>query len=198
MTLRDRIGGNHLRGSIYGSTFRRTLAACLRLPLGLRVASPGKLERDSELALTEWMIDHLSVAVHAFPDRDALKSLEERVLERLNPPLNLEGMSATPVRAQLSALRRTLAESPSGAVRLGTRCETEAAPPRTLTGEKRPVACVRTTPTLHEELVAILRQRGRGWMTTEELAAAVNSRGQYVKRDRGLDPGVVVSSGRQG
>jgi hypothetical protein len=40
-----------------------------------------------------------------------------------------------------------------------------------------------TRITLHEELVAILRERGGGWMTTRELADAVNERGRYHKRD---------------
>ena len=36
--------------------------------------------------------------------------------------------------------------------------------------------------TLHEEIAAILRQRG-GWMTTQEIADTVNERGNYVKKD---------------
>jgi hypothetical protein len=36
--------------------------------------------------------------------------------------------------------------------------------------------------TLHEELVAILRERGTA-MSTKELAAEVNRRGRYRKRD---------------
>ena len=38
-------------------------------------------------------------------------------------------------------------------------------------------------PTLHEELVAILREAGNRWMTTEELARLVNARDRYRKRD---------------
>jgi hypothetical protein len=37
--------------------------------------------------------------------------------------------------------------------------------------------------TLHEELAGILRDNGNRWMTTEELAAEVNERGAYAKRD---------------
>lgn len=41
-------------------------------------------------------------------------------------------------------------------------------------------------PTLHAELRAILREAGNPWMTTAELAAAVNQRGRYVKGDGSL------------
>jgi hypothetical protein len=37
--------------------------------------------------------------------------------------------------------------------------------------------------TLHEELAEILREHGNRWMTTTELANAVNERGIYEKRD---------------
>jgi hypothetical protein len=40
--------------------------------------------------------------------------------------------------------------------------------------------------TLHEELVAILDANANRWMTTEELAIAVNRRGRYAKRDGSL------------
>jgi hypothetical protein len=108
MTLRARIGGNHLAGTIYGSTFRRTLAAILRRPLDLQLRSAGCLERDSERSLSGWMRQHLDVAVHPFPERDALASLEKEVLAVLDPPLNLDGMALTPVRARLRELRGEL------------------------------------------------------------------------------------------
>ena len=41
----------------------------------------------------------------------------------------------------------------------------------------------RTKLTLHEELARILREEGNRWMTTEELAAEVNSAGHYRKKD---------------
>jgi hypothetical protein len=40
-----------------------------------------------------------------------------------------------------------------------------------------------TRVTLHEELADILRERDNAWMTTSELANAVNHRGRYRKRD---------------
>ena len=108
MSLRARIGGNHLAGTIYGSTFRRTLAAILREPLQLQLKSPGRLERYSEKSLSAWMRQHLEVAVYPFPERDVLASLENEVLAVLDPPLNLEGMRWSPVRARLRVLRAEL------------------------------------------------------------------------------------------
>ena len=93
-TLRNRIGSNHLRGTIRGSTFRRTLGACLRERLGLGIIAPGRLAPDSERALSSWMHEHLTVAVHPFPNRDVLGNLESEVLTALNPPLNLERPTA--------------------------------------------------------------------------------------------------------
>ena len=37
--------------------------------------------------------------------------------------------------------------------------------------------------TLHDELADILREHANPWMTTEELAAEVNLRGNYRKED---------------
>ncbi len=37
--------------------------------------------------------------------------------------------------------------------------------------------------TLHQEIEVILREHGNNWMTTTEIAAAVNRRGNYRKRD---------------
>ncbi len=108
-TVRSRIGGNHIRGSVRGSTFRLTLAAVLRGPLELQVAGPRKLGSGSEQRLTTWILTHLEVAVHPFPDADRLGDLERSVLSLLDPPMNLEGMPLTSLRTKLSALRRDIA-----------------------------------------------------------------------------------------
>ena len=39
---------------------------------------------------------------------------------------------------------------------------------------------------LHNEVAAILRAHGNDWMTTRELADAVNARGKFRKRDGSL------------
>ena len=103
-----RIGGNHLRGRIRASTFRLTLASALAIPLMLITDTEGNLDRVSERRLSAWMREHLHIAVHPFAERDALSDLEHRVLARLNPPLNLDGMSPPPLRAAVSEMRTKL------------------------------------------------------------------------------------------
>jgi hypothetical protein len=174
MTLRQRLGGNHLGGSIRGSTFRRTLGACLLEAIGLSIAAPGKLARASETELSAWMRGHLHVAIHAFPNRDALGALEHRVLAALDPPLNLEGMPSTAVRQRVSELRRVLTR---GEASLGNGRES---PPARRAGRQRDPA---RGVTLHDEIAAILDHGGRP-MTTAEIADAVNQRALYIKRDK--------------
>ncbi len=81
----------HLGGNHEFSTFRRTLGAVLRV---------------DEARLTTWMHGHLRVVAVPCADADALGRLEELVLEEIDPPLNLKGMSRTPVRTRISELRR--------------------------------------------------------------------------------------------
>jgi hypothetical protein len=104
-TLRSRISSQHLGGNVRGSTFRLTLASVLAEALDLRLIGPKNIGRDGEIRLSQWMRDHLAVAVHTFEDRDALADLEHRVLAELNPPLNLEGRPASGIRAALTRLR---------------------------------------------------------------------------------------------
>ena len=106
--LRDRICGHHMRGRIRGSTFRLTLAAALAGRLGLRVAGPKRLAGAGEQALSDWIDEHLSLGVYPFRDRDRLADLEGRVLDLLDPPLNLEGRGPSAIRRALSAQRRAL------------------------------------------------------------------------------------------
>ena len=104
-TLRSRISSQHLGGNIGGSTFRLTLASALTDQLGLQPIATSKIGRDGETRLSQWMRDHLAVAVHPFEEHDALADLEHRVLAQLNPPLNLEGRPASGIRAALTRLR---------------------------------------------------------------------------------------------
>jgi hypothetical protein len=107
-TLSGRIGGNHLAGTIRASTFRRTLAAILIEPLALIVTGPARVDPSSEKCLSEWMRAHLEVAVHPFVERDVLSDLEDKVLAKLDPPLNIEGMRASPIRTRVARLRGIL------------------------------------------------------------------------------------------
>lgn len=104
-TLTSRIGGNHLRGQVRGSTFRLTLASVLVDRLQLDRAIQGHLDGAQEQRLSAWMCCHLEVAVHPFPERDVLGDLEYLVLSALDPPLNLDGRPLTPLRATLKRLR---------------------------------------------------------------------------------------------
>ncbi len=97
-TLRKRIRDMHLGGRHEFSTFRRTLGAIL-------VKARDEAEID-EIALTEWMHEHLMVVVVSHDDPDTLGRLEREVLQELDPPLNLSGMAKTPLRVRLSELRR--------------------------------------------------------------------------------------------
>lgn len=108
-TLQSRVSGLHLHGNIRASTFRHTLAAILRELLHLHVIAPNRLTKAGEQELSAWMAHHLCVAVYPFSDRDALGSIEQEVLARLDPLLNLAGRPLTPMRAHVKALRQGLA-----------------------------------------------------------------------------------------
>lgn len=107
-TLRSRIIGNHLRGNIRSSTFRKTLTAALFESLDLHLERPGKLDTPSNAMVSEWMRVHLHIATFACPDRATLADLEHGVLVALDPPLNLMGMAPTETRKRLKALRKQI------------------------------------------------------------------------------------------
>lgn len=107
-TLRSRIIGNHLRGNIRSSTFRKTLTAALFESLDLHLERPGKLDTPSNAMVSEWMRVHLHIATFACPDRATLADLEHGVLAALDPPLNLMGMAPTETRKRLKALRKQI------------------------------------------------------------------------------------------
>jgi hypothetical protein len=97
-TLQGRLVGMHLGSRADFLTFRRTLGVALRMPLAL--------EGPDDARLSRWMQEHLRVVVAPVPDGDVLGRLEQQVLERLDPPLNLQGRPPTPLRTSLSSLRR--------------------------------------------------------------------------------------------
>jgi hypothetical protein len=107
-TLGKRIGQVHLGGKVRMSTFRWTLAAILFSQLEVQVQGSMLITPPSEQALTEWMREHLSVAVHPHDDRDSLEGLEAECLRMFDPPLNLRHMLATPLRARVTDLRRRI------------------------------------------------------------------------------------------
>lgn len=155
------------RSSIRASTFRRTLAAVLVETIQLTAVAQKKLTPDSERALTVWMLEHLSVSTYEYADRDGLGAFEDAVLARIDPSLNLQGVPTSPARRRLKELRSALGQGTS-------------APQPTADHETQlPLGSL----TRHEELVAILEDHGGSWMTTKELATAVQRRGRYKKRD---------------
>lgn len=97
-TLWGRIVGMHLGGAAEFSTFRRTLAAILSRPLGMTG------EDDSQLSV--WIKEHLRVIAIPVSDADELGQGEAAVLDRLDPPLNLQGRPPSPIRVRLTELRR--------------------------------------------------------------------------------------------
>lgn len=109
-TLKSRIRSNHIRGNLSSSTFRRTISALLRRPLNLRLSGPGKLVREDNRRVTRWIRDHLRIAIVPSEDRDSLESLEQAVLDTLDPPFNLDGRPQTDLRRRLTELRRDIAE----------------------------------------------------------------------------------------
>ncbi|HZL65211.1 MAG TPA: hypothetical protein VFD50_09780 [Thermoleophilia bacterium] len=111
-TLGRRIGEVHLGGRVRMSTLRWTLASILCDQLELRGQAAMLINAPSEQAVSEWMRAHLSVALHPHDDRDTLGGLDQALLERLDPPLNLGRMGATPVRGRIADLRRRISREP--------------------------------------------------------------------------------------
>jgi hypothetical protein len=62
--------------------------------------------------LTAWMDEHLAVIPVPIADAGTLGVVEEAVLARLDPPLNLQHMPRTPLRRELSRLRKVLGSMP--------------------------------------------------------------------------------------
>lgn len=101
-TLHGRLLGMHLRGHAGISTFRLTLGSTLWPLWGGRA---------DEAALTSWMEAHLRVVPVPVPDADTLDDVETAVLTELDPPLNLAKMPRTPLREELTRLRRRYARN---------------------------------------------------------------------------------------
>jgi hypothetical protein len=97
-TLWNRIRGMHLGGRHDFSTFRLSLGAILA-----NAQHEPEIDEDQ---LTTWMHQHLRVVTIPVQDADALNELETEVLQRLDPPLNLDKVEKNVLRRRLSELRR--------------------------------------------------------------------------------------------
>ena len=107
--LGDRIARTHLMGRVRSSAIRLTLAGILFVQLDLVVQASALLQASAEQDLSDWMSAHLSIAVHPHDDRDSLAGLEQAVVQRLDPPLNIDDyLPATSVRQSVIALRRRI------------------------------------------------------------------------------------------
>jgi hypothetical protein len=173
-TLYSRIRNNHIRGNTGSSTFRKTISALLLEPLDLRVDRPDILVREDNLRVSQWIHQHLSVGIFPYDDRGSLGTFEHQVLRILDPPLNLDRMDPNPRRTKLRMLRSRIGRPTA----TDTTQAVPIAPPSTPS-----TTAASDRITLHEELIAILNEHGNRWMTTQELAAQVNRRGRYQKRD---------------
>jgi hypothetical protein len=108
-TLGERIARTHLQGRVRSSTVRLTLAGILFVQLDLVVQASALLQASAENDLSDWMSAHLSIAVHPHDDRDSLAGLEQAIVQRLDPPLNIDDhLPATSVRQSVIALRRRI------------------------------------------------------------------------------------------
>ncbi len=102
-TLWLRITTMHLGSNHDLSTFRHTLGAIL-------ASAEGRTDVN-EVGLSQWMHAHLRVITVPFVDADSLGKLEKDVLTELDPPFNLMGMMKTPIRRQITILRRSVKEN---------------------------------------------------------------------------------------
>jgi hypothetical protein len=89
-----------------------------------------------EPRLSDWMLEHLSVAVAPVDDPLTLDVLETSVLAELDPVLNLAKMPPSPVRSRLSELRRQF--RPVHAAGTASRTSSVAVAKRTTSRMARP------------------------------------------------------------
>lgn len=97
VTLRGQLNAIQRHGQARESTFRMTLATVLRDHL--------RMSSLDDPRLTEWMVAHLSVVVWPVSEPMDLRQLERDVIVELDPPLNLNQVSAIEYRDRLSQLR---------------------------------------------------------------------------------------------
>jgi hypothetical protein len=119
-SLFERVVGRHFAtGKTGTSTIRRTLAALLRddLSLEARPRNPRNpadfsmygLEPGGDARLTEWMRGNLVVACWAYDRSRPLGNIEDDVLDRWQPPLNIDGVHHRWVAA-VKAKRKLMAD----------------------------------------------------------------------------------------
>lgn len=83
----------------------------LRRSLGSILAHATEHSVIDEQQLTIWMHAHLRVVLVPVADVATLDALESEILAGLDPPLNLAKVNQTPLRKQLSTLRKRYAHT---------------------------------------------------------------------------------------
>lgn len=108
-TLRTRLASNHLRRS-GSSTLRRTLAGLLLDDEGYRTRWTDRvvLIDDNETRMMDWMTTHLQVSWCEHP---APRDVEEPIIRRLHPPLNVDHASGPTLDLIKSARQRYYASA---------------------------------------------------------------------------------------
>lgn len=104
-TLKSRVVGNHLGGNTGSSTFRFTLASLLMESLGFtpqQTKTKFVLPKSQNQALSEWQMRHLRLT---WAEHDQPWLIEDDVISRLKPPLNLDGNASHPFYPQLVQAR---------------------------------------------------------------------------------------------
>jgi hypothetical protein len=97
-TLAGRLLRQHFNGRTRSSTFRRTIGSIL---------SAARHRHVTESEISQWMSDHLRVVPWPNADARALFSVERSLLSMIDPPLNLDEVPSTPLRKELTRLRKS-------------------------------------------------------------------------------------------
>ena len=107
-TFATRVLGKHLCGSDRTSTLRQSLTAILMADPAFAATRPDPRARATRDIVSDWMREHLEVAVVAVDRQELVKDAERAAVVCYDPPLNLRGVARTPARARLSELRAAL------------------------------------------------------------------------------------------
>lgn len=121
---KSRDANTHFRsGKTGSSTVRRSLGAVLRSILGLRPVprnntdyekgrySHFKFDEESEIKLTEWMKEHVSISFYEYEGSpEELDSLETDIIRKLAPTLNIDKNHSGTYKAKLQKLRKSCAQ----------------------------------------------------------------------------------------
>lgn len=173
----------------------------LRLSIGSILASAYEQPAIDEVQLTRWMHAHLRILAIPIADADSLGDLETEVLAALNPPLNLAKVAKSPIRHQLSALRKQYGSrslTPEGADHTSAddaqplaAASKPADDPEGGGGGGRPAALVVTPPQVHDRpmnttwsIGDLMDELERFEREAREAGLKENSVRTYVDRSR--------------